>query len=38
MVELAAVVRAIQKWPMPFNLITDSAYVSGIVERAEAAV
>lgn len=37
-VELAAVVCAFQKWPTPFNLITDSAYVAGIVERAEAAV
>ncbi|KFO62529.1 hypothetical protein N302_07226, partial [Corvus brachyrhynchos] len=37
-VELAAVVRAFQRWPIPFNLITDSAYVAGIVERAEAAV
>ncbi|KFO55721.1 hypothetical protein N302_16334, partial [Corvus brachyrhynchos] len=37
-VKLAAVVCAFQKWPMPLNLITDSAYVAGIVEGAEAAV
>lgn len=37
-VELAAVVHAFQKWPIPFNLITDSAYVADILERAEAAV
>lgn len=36
--ELAAVVHAFQKWPIPFNLITDSAYVADILERAEAAV
>ncbi|KFO54207.1 hypothetical protein N302_00828, partial [Corvus brachyrhynchos] len=37
-VELAAVVRAFQKWHTPLNLVTDSAYVAGIGERAEAAV
>ncbi|NXY11266.1 POK6 protein, partial [Pteruthius melanotis] len=37
-VELAAVVHAFQKWATPFNLITDSAYVTGIIERAEAAI
>lgn len=36
--ELAAVVRAFQRCSTPFNLITDSAYVAGIVERAEASV
>ncbi|NXN14057.1 POK18 protein, partial [Indicator maculatus] len=37
-VELNAVVRVCQKWSEPLNLITDSAYVAGIVQRAEAAV
>ncbi|RMB92677.1 hypothetical protein DUI87_30986 [Hirundo rustica rustica] len=36
--ELAAVVRAFEKFPEPFNLITDSAYVAGVVSRAEQAV
>ncbi|RMC20661.1 hypothetical protein DUI87_01513 [Hirundo rustica rustica] len=36
--ELAAVVRAIERFPEPFNLITDSAYVAGVVSRAEQAV
>ncbi|NXM17580.1 POK19 protein, partial [Ploceus nigricollis] len=33
--ELAAVVRAFSKFTCPFNLITDSTYFAGIVERAE---
>ncbi|NXO61161.1 POK18 protein, partial [Aramus guarauna] len=37
-VELAAVVRVFRKWSEPLNIITDSAYVAGIVQRAEAAV
>ncbi|NXV79011.1 PO113 protein, partial [Atlantisia rogersi] len=37
-VELTAVVRVFRKWSAPLNLITDSAYVAGIVERAEASV
>lgn len=36
--ELAAVVQAFQQFSTPFNLITDSAYVARIVEKAEAAV
>ncbi|RMC04335.1 hypothetical protein DUI87_19154 [Hirundo rustica rustica] len=36
--ELAAVVRALEKFPEPFNLITDSAYVAGVVSRAGEAV
>ncbi|KGL95120.1 hypothetical protein N301_02009, partial [Charadrius vociferus] len=37
-VELTAVVRVFRKWSIPLNIITDSAYVAGIVERAEASV
>ncbi|NXH41572.1 POK25 protein, partial [Dicaeum eximium] len=38
-VELAAVVRAFQKFNnLAFNLITDSAYVAGVVQRAEHSV
>ena len=37
-VELAAVVRVFRRWSIPLNLITDSAYVAGIVERAETSV
>lgn len=33
--ELAAVVRAFEKFKQPLNLVTDSAYVAGIAERAE---
>ncbi|TRZ08459.1 hypothetical protein HGM15179_018652, partial [Zosterops borbonicus] len=33
--ELAAVVRAFEKFTQPINLVTDSAYVAGIAERAE---
>jgi len=33
-----AVVRVFRKWSTPLNIITDSAYVVGIVERAEASV
>ncbi|RMC20669.1 hypothetical protein DUI87_01521 [Hirundo rustica rustica] len=33
--ELAAVVRAFERFPEPFNLITDSTYVAGVVSRAE---
>ncbi|RMC12523.1 hypothetical protein DUI87_10043 [Hirundo rustica rustica] len=36
--ELAAVVRAFEKFPEPFNLVTDSAYVAGVVSRAEQAI
>ncbi|NWZ74257.1 POK11 protein, partial [Acrocephalus arundinaceus] len=36
--ELAAVVRAFERFSEPFNLITDSAYVAGVVSRAENAV
>ncbi|NWX90749.1 POK6 protein, partial [Nothoprocta pentlandii] len=34
-VELTAVVRVFRRWSVPLNLITDSAYVAGIVARAE---
>lgn len=37
-VELAAVVRVFKKISDPFNLVTDSAYVGGIVMTAEASV
>ncbi|TRZ11486.1 hypothetical protein HGM15179_015617 [Zosterops borbonicus] len=33
--ELAAVVRAFERFSEPFNLVTDSAYVAGVVSRAE---
>ncbi|NWI55539.1 POK18 protein, partial [Calyptomena viridis] len=36
--ELHAVVRAFERFKGPFNLVTDSAYVAGIVQRAENAV
>ncbi|RMC13995.1 hypothetical protein DUI87_09079 [Hirundo rustica rustica] len=36
--ELATVVRAFEKFPEPFNLVTDSAYVAGVVSRAEQAI
>ncbi|RMC09770.1 hypothetical protein DUI87_13557 [Hirundo rustica rustica] len=36
--ELAAVVRAFENFPEPFNLVTDSVYVAGVVSRAEQAV
>ncbi|RMC02454.1 hypothetical protein DUI87_20847 [Hirundo rustica rustica] len=36
--ELAAVVRAFEKFSEPINLVTDSAYVAGVVSRAEQAV
>ncbi|RMB92455.1 hypothetical protein DUI87_31097 [Hirundo rustica rustica] len=36
--ELAAVVRAFEKFPKPINLVTDSAYVAGVVSRVEQAV
>ncbi|RMB93976.1 hypothetical protein DUI87_29563 [Hirundo rustica rustica] len=36
--ELAAVVRAFEKFPELFNLVTVSAYVAGVVSRAEQAV
>ncbi|KFO60866.1 hypothetical protein N302_07862, partial [Corvus brachyrhynchos] len=38
MAELAAVVRAFEQFSEPFNLITDSAYVAGVVSRAERAL
>ncbi|RMC20354.1 hypothetical protein DUI87_01203 [Hirundo rustica rustica] len=36
--ELAAVVRAFGKFPESFSLVTDSAYVAGVVSKAEQAV
>ncbi|NWR03519.1 POK19 protein, partial [Paradoxornis webbianus] len=36
--ELAAVVRALERFSEPFNLVTDSAYVAGVVSRAENAI
>ncbi|KAF4792047.1 hypothetical protein TURU_124700 [Turdus rufiventris] len=36
--ELAAVVRAFEKFSEPINLVTDSAYVAEVVSRAEQAV
>ncbi|RMB92585.1 hypothetical protein DUI87_30894 [Hirundo rustica rustica] len=36
--ELAAVVRAFEKFSEPINLVTDSAYMAGVVSRAEQAV
>ncbi|RMC18207.1 hypothetical protein DUI87_05088 [Hirundo rustica rustica] len=36
--DLAAVVRAFEKFPGPFNLVTDSAYVADVVSRAEQVV
>ncbi|RMC21688.1 hypothetical protein DUI87_02556 [Hirundo rustica rustica] len=36
--ELAAVVRAFEKFSEPINLVTDYAYVAGVVSRAEQAV
>ncbi|RMC04303.1 hypothetical protein DUI87_19122 [Hirundo rustica rustica] len=36
--ELAAVVRAFERFSEPFNLVTDSAYVAGVVSRAEQAI
>uniref|UniRef100_A0A8C3QVR5 Uncharacterized protein n=1 Tax=Cyanoderma ruficeps TaxID=181631 RepID=A0A8C3QVR5_9PASS len=36
--ELAAVVRAFETFHEPFNLVTDSSYVAGIVSRAEHSV
>ncbi|TRZ05114.1 hypothetical protein HGM15179_021992 [Zosterops borbonicus] len=36
--ELAAVVRAFEKFSEPINLVTDSAYLAGIVSRAEQTV
>ncbi|XP_014109964.1 PREDICTED: endogenous retrovirus group K member 18 Pol protein-like [Pseudopodoces humilis] len=36
--ELAAVVRAFEKFSEPINLVTDSAYVAGVVSRAEQTV
>ncbi|RMC03807.1 hypothetical protein DUI87_19560 [Hirundo rustica rustica] len=36
--ELAAVVRAFERSPEPFNLVTDSAYVAGVVSRADQAI
>ncbi|NXQ79550.1 POK7 protein, partial [Nyctibius grandis] len=37
-VELSAVVCAFEKWSEPINIITDSAYVTGLVEQAEGAL
>ncbi|KFO52435.1 hypothetical protein N302_07235, partial [Corvus brachyrhynchos] len=36
--ELVAVVRAFESFPEPFNLVTDSAYVAGVVVKAENAI
>ncbi|NXR73232.1 POK18 protein, partial [Pycnonotus jocosus] len=36
--ELAAVIRAFERFSEPLNLITDSAYVAGVVSRAEHSV
>ncbi|NXP39442.1 POK8 protein, partial [Leiothrix lutea] len=36
--ELATVVRAFEKFSEPINLVTNSAYVAGVVSRAEQAV
>lgn len=36
--ELDAVVRAFERFSEPFNLVTDSAYVAGVVSRAEGAI
>uniref|UniRef100_A0A8C3DZ53 Uncharacterized protein n=1 Tax=Corvus moneduloides TaxID=1196302 RepID=A0A8C3DZ53_CORMO len=36
--ELDAVVRAFERFPKPLNLVTDSAYVAGVVSRAEYAI
>ncbi|NWI78642.1 POK8 protein, partial [Dryoscopus gambensis] len=36
--ELAAIVRAFERFTDPINIITDSAYVAGVVSRAEHAV
>ncbi|KFO54524.1 hypothetical protein N302_07634, partial [Corvus brachyrhynchos] len=36
--ELAAVVRAFEQFNKPFNLVTDSTYVAGVVSRAERAL
>lgn len=36
--QLAAVVRAFEKFKEPFNLVTDLAYVAGVVSRAERAL
>ncbi|NXR42311.1 POK11 protein, partial [Zosterops hypoxanthus] len=36
--ELAAVVRAFKRFSEPFNLITNSSYVAGVVSRAENAI
>lgn len=33
--ELAAVVRALDRFPGPLNIVTDSAYVAGVVIRAQ---
>ncbi|OWK51706.1 Pol polyprotein [Lonchura striata] len=36
--ELAAAVRAFERFSEPFNLVTDSAYVAGVVSRAQDAI
>ncbi|TRZ15490.1 hypothetical protein HGM15179_011601 [Zosterops borbonicus] len=36
--ELDAVVRAFERFPEPLNIVTDSAYVAGVVSRAENAI
>ncbi|RMB94669.1 hypothetical protein DUI87_28904 [Hirundo rustica rustica] len=36
--ELAAVAQAFERFSEPFNLVTDSAYVAGVVSRVEGAI
>ncbi|NXM47466.1 POK11 protein, partial [Gymnorhina tibicen] len=36
--ELAVVIRAFERFPEPLNIVTDSAYVAGVVSRAENAL
>ncbi|KAK4811180.1 hypothetical protein QYF61_019811 [Mycteria americana] len=36
-VELVAVIKAFQKWSEPLNIVTDSQYVCGVVQRLEKA-
>lgn len=36
--ELAAVIRAIERFKEPLNFIMDSAYVAGVADRAEHAL
>ncbi|RMC15901.1 hypothetical protein DUI87_08106 [Hirundo rustica rustica] len=36
--ELTAVIRTFERFPKPFNLVTDSAYVVGVVSRPDQAI